>query len=128
MAEDREYFGIMDEKDFSLKKRLWARLVEKLVAMQWKKDPSQEDLYRFFSDNGLDEIILKISYKSGYECDYRQVELLDGSGNVLAEEKVFPDGIASSYAHHPLIELFDLVWEEEIHNIEELKNLAKIVQ
>ena len=111
----------------SLKIRLWARLVEKLVAMSWEKD-SVENIYRFFDGDG-EIIILRIIGKSGDEDFYWIIELLNVEGDVLAKEELHWNGAPlPSYKHHPLNELLEIVGKEIPQpEFGEIQNLARLL-
>lgn len=138
MSGTRNFFGIASSNSFSLKNRFWARLVEKLVMMNCQKitDVKDQDLkgrfsksacvYKFSNEQG-DEIILELGMQEWEEGYFRLVKLFDSNGNVLAEEKIFPDGLTESHSYHPLFELFELVDNANTEKIQKIKIIAQAV-
>ena len=98
-SEARSHFGINSRNSFSLKNRLWARLMEQLSAMEVTKDSDHKDLYRF--SDGNKTILIRAYHQEWEEGDFRVVQLLDSENQVLIGEQIFPDGFSCNYSFHP---------------------------
>ena len=103
----QEWFGINLSSPLSLENRWFAELVRRLSAMDFQQDDEDKNLYHFTSETG--SISVRITYKPWEEGRFLIVEFLDETKKVLLLEQVVEAGFPSTYGHHPLVELVELV-------------------
>ncbi len=124
-SEARRHFGVDSKNSFSLKNRLWARLMEQLSLMRVAKDPNQDNVYRF--SNERKTILVKVSSQWFEDCSYQIIELLDGKYRTLLREEIFPDGLGGNFTYHPASELSELIKGVENSELEGIRVLSAII-
>ncbi|MBI2056006.1 MAG: hypothetical protein HYT37_01385 [Candidatus Sungbacteria bacterium] len=118
-------FSIYDNAQFSLKKRLWMQLAEKLVACTWKREPAP-NTYSFFNGSGAFVARIQLLYvnnPNGSEYDTQFVTLLNEDNEILVREEFrhYPPD------QHPCVEIFQIVFDKDTEKkgkvIQEARNL-----
>ena len=119
-SEARRHFGVSSGNSFSLKNRLWARLMEQLALMRVVKDPDHENVYGF-SDNRR-TILVRVSTEVFENYYLRIIELLDSSYRPFLREEIFPDS-CGNFTSHPASEVFELVKGIKDKELEQIQTL-----
>jgi len=127
-----------------LKKRLWARLIERLAAMQCQEveekrsfdlnselraEVVRKETYEFFTDEKKEIVAMRIVHLRFYgEESYGLViQLLDPVNHkVLAWESFAERGPMGGYLPHPLMEVIKLV-NRDYSEIDQISFLAKLL-